>query len=802
MKIRHLQLPLALALALGAGSAHALGLGAIQVRSGLNEPLVAEIPILSASSGELDQLKVRLASPEAFARVGLERPAGLTANLMMEVTRNAAGQPVVRVTTPGRFNEPYLTFLIEAEWGNGRVVREFNALIDPPYIAPAVVRPLATPPSPAVAAPAPVPALPVATEPETSAVPDAQAAEPAPLAEPEPLPPPEPAPRPEPAPVAAAPQPQPQALPPQPQALPPPSQPAPQPQSQPQPQPQPQPVASPPAPEPVAGDITVADGQTLWAIAERAREGRGISINRMMVALQRTNPEAFIDDNINLLKSGAVLRIPGSEAIAALSDQEAALLVRQQNDAWQSRRRPVPQPAVETVDAAAARAPTPATRTPAPAGRLEIAPPGGDPSASPAAQSGASDSGTGSELRAELTQAREDLAARSAEVAELTSQLDELESERSDTERLIAMQSSRLQALQDQLAAREAAAAAEAPAPDAAPATADAPAPAEAAATPWYLNPFVLAGGLLILLGGLVMALRGRRSPAPTVVGRRISDDDAFRATVAARSPEDAGDAVGGETAITEDAGAAVEDEETIGGDPVQARLEQAVRDRPDDLEAHISLLRHLYSYHRVGEFEAAAQAMRSHVRSTLDPRWREAVVMGVALSPGNPLFSQAGWNTPKFAGDRVQGPITAPAPAVAPAPSPEPQPELEPQPEPEPEAPVAVAPAMPADVAAPVAAPPVTAATLEEELRALEADLTPASMPPADTSALDDDIELDLRRGATAEDDGSETKIELARAYLDIGDVDGARGMLEEVIAEAGPAGREKARQLLQEIG
>jgi pilus assembly protein FimV len=50
--------------------------------------------------------------------------------------------------------------------------------------------------------------------------------------------------------------------------------------------------------------------------------------------------------------------------------------------------------------------------------------------------------------------------------------------------------------------------------------------------------------------------------------------------------------------------------------------------------------------------------------------------------------------------------------------------------------------------------------------------------------------------------DDGSDTKIELAKAYLDIGDIEGAKGMLEEVLAEAGPAGRAEAERLLKEIG
>ncbi|WP_281174831.1 FimV/HubP family polar landmark protein, partial [Arenimonas malthae] len=54
----------------------------------------------------------------------------------------------------------------------------------------------------------------------------------------------------------------------------------------------------------------------------------------------------------------------------------------------------------------------------------------------------------------------------------------------------------------------------------------------------------------------------------------------------------------------------------------------------------------------------------------------------------------------------------------------------------------------------------------------------------------------------APLDDDASATKIELAKAYLEIGDVDGARGMLEEVVAEAGPASRAEAERLLREIG
>lgn len=781
MNIRHLQLPLALALALGASSAHALGLGAIEVKSGLNQPLVAEIPILSAGPGELEELEVRLASPEAFARVGLERPVGLTANLQMEVARNAAGQPVIRVTTPNRFTEPFLTFLVEANWGRGSVVREFSALVDPPYIAPAVIRPMETP----VVSAAPV-APPVAAAPAPAA-----AAETVPLPEPEPV-------------TAVA------------DVVPEPETPA-------APLPAPEPVAEAapveplpePEPAPVAEDSfgPVADGQTLWSIAERTRPDPAVTVNQMMLALQRANPEAFIDDNINQLKRGAVLRIPSREDVAELGAAEAAALVRAQAEAWQGRRAPVPQPA-EAV--ASQPAPREAARpaAPPPAGRLEIVPPAGDADAARGSQSGASGTGTGAELRAELTQAKEDLASRESEVQELRSQIAELEAQQSDSQRLIELQSSQLKALQERLAAAQAA---DAPATPAAPAAEPAPAAeapvAEAApaavAEPWYANPLVLGGGGLVLLGGLVLALRGRRPAAPSPVpSRRISDDDALKASLPGARVEPV-------VAPAPAAAPAAADDEL-------ARLQSAVKARPDDLEAHISLLRHLHKLDDQPGYDAAAQEMRARVRSTLDPRWREAVVLGVALSPGNPLFSQAGWNAPRFGDTGVMPAAPTPAPAavipppadelddlasidIAPpaahdehdedwdrlargvaaapaAPEPAAEPQSPPQPEPEVDADFDFVADTDTDIDA--EATPTGELSLED----LGGEAPLSFETPADAAPLDDDA--------------SATKIELAKAYLEIGDVDGARGMLEEVVAEAGPAGRAEAERLLREIG
>src|SRR5690606_10330399 len=348
--------------------------------------------IVSAAAGELDGLEVRLASPEAFARVGLDRPVGLTANLQMEVGRNAQGQPVIRITTPDRFNEPFLTFLLEADWGRGKVVREFSALADPPYIAPAVVKPLETPivsvpsapvapppePAPATVQPVPdpepvftyrdIPPEPVTpAEPEPAAVetpletpPAVAAAGPVSEPGPEPVLPPEPAPAEElapvePEPVEPAPV-EPEPAPPAP-ATPPPPAPA-------------------PAPAPAPGDLgPVAEGQTLWSIAQQVRPDPAVTMNQVMLAIQRASPGAFLADHSNLLEQGAVLRSPGQEAMLQLGASEAAALVRQQAEAWQARRAPVPQPAEAVAETPRPARERPAPSQPAPEGRLEIVPP-------------------------------------------------------------------------------------------------------------------------------------------------------------------------------------------------------------------------------------------------------------------------------------------------------------------------------------------------------------------------------------------------------------------------------------------
>ncbi|TCZ87412.1 FimV family protein [Lysobacter sp. N42] len=158
----------ALALMLASASASALGLGQIRVLSGPGEPLVAEIPVISSDPAELQALRAALASPETFTRIGLEPPIGAVADLRFATSADAQGRPVIRVTTTRPVTEPMLTFLIEVDWGQGRLVREYSALVATPSSVAA--QPAVPVQAPQVQAP-PVVERPQAPAPVASAAP-------------------------------------------------------------------------------------------------------------------------------------------------------------------------------------------------------------------------------------------------------------------------------------------------------------------------------------------------------------------------------------------------------------------------------------------------------------------------------------------------------------------------------------------------------------------------------------------------------------------------------------------------------
>jgi len=279
-----------------ATQAWGLGLGEIRLSSALNQPLRAEIELLAATPEELANLTIQLASVDTFQRYDLDRPNFLS-RLQFQVLRTGrADGNVIRVTSPDPVTEPFVTFLVEAVWSRGRLLREYTLLLDPPTFAP----PPVTQSSQAVEAP------------RQSSQSDAGRIE----REPAPAAPPR-----QQAPAPAAP-----------------ARPA---QTAPS-----TPAASTPVFDSTPGnEITTQRGDTLWGIANRLRPDNRLTMNQTMLAIYQANPQAF-GGNINLLRAGAVIRVPSADDIFRISRGEALAEVQRQNTSWDGGTvAPSPTPA-------------------------------------------------------------------------------------------------------------------------------------------------------------------------------------------------------------------------------------------------------------------------------------------------------------------------------------------------------------------------------------------------------------------------------------------------------------------------
>jgi len=120
-------------------SAFGLGLGDIALDSSLNEPLNAIISIDAVQPGDLTNFKATVATGETFSRYGLDRPDFLN-SLRFEITVER-GRPELKVSSTRPITEPFVTFLVEANWDSGRLLREYTVLLDPPVFSPESVAP-------------------------------------------------------------------------------------------------------------------------------------------------------------------------------------------------------------------------------------------------------------------------------------------------------------------------------------------------------------------------------------------------------------------------------------------------------------------------------------------------------------------------------------------------------------------------------------------------------------------------------------------------------------------------------------
>ena len=269
----------------------ALGLGEIHLNSALNEPMNAEIDLISAGPDELTALRATLAGRDAFARYGIDRPPFLS-TLTFKVGKGKEGRDALLVRSTDAIPEPFVTFLVEVNWARGRLMREYTVLLDPPVYTPGETASSAAPVAAATTAAAPSAAASRRAAPAPAPAVTAPSADASPAASP-----------------AAAHR---------------------------------APAASHSSGTPAAqsaapingASYQVGAGDTLTKIARSLHADTPAAVDQTMMALYRANPDAF-GGNINILRRGSVLRIPGADEIAALNQTEAMNEVHRQMTTWE-----------------------------------------------------------------------------------------------------------------------------------------------------------------------------------------------------------------------------------------------------------------------------------------------------------------------------------------------------------------------------------------------------------------------------------------------------------------------------------
>lgn len=626
-------------LSVASTAAWGLGLGRLSVQSALGETLSAEIDIAAITPEEAGTLRVRVAPPEAYRATGVEYNPVLT-NTQVQLARRSDGRPYLRIASDRAVQEPFVDVILEISWAGGRLVREYTLLFDPPTLA----RP--TPPASVTTAP-----VMAAATPEPRPLAPAAAAAPAPR----------------PAVTAPAPAPAPAA----------PRAPA---ASRPAAAPAPAPVAAAPAARPAAepgaaSRYTVKPGDSLSRVASRTKPAE-ISLDQMLVGLYRSNPDAFIGENMNRLKAGVVLQVPSADALAGVPNEEAREIVAAQSADFAAYRDRLASGAPELQATQASRAAK---------GKVQAEVADRKPAAAPSpdklmlSKAGAS----AAEGKVSKDTERKDEAAR---VAELKRNVEELKQISSATKPAAPAP-----------AAPVASAPAPAPAPAALPVIAAAPAPAPASAAlvaaasapvakpaasaaaskplatapmpetvaeePGLIeglmnHPLVIpvAGVLVALLGGLgLMRLRGRGSKPKADTGfheSRLQPDSFFGASGGQRV--DTRDATSGSSSMSYSLSQldAIGDVDPVAeadvylayGRDLQAEeiLKEALRANPDRLAIRLKLLEVYAKRRDIKGFEQLAIQLYAETKGTGED-WAKAQELGRLIDPDNPLYQPGG---------------------------------------------------------------------------------------------------------------------------------------------------------------
>lgn len=431
VQVRKLVLAIAAASALSSGMAQALQLGEMTLKSKLNQPLSVEIELLDVGGLTAAEITPSLASSQAFVDAGVDRQAFLN-DLTFTPVVNPNGRSVVRVTSSKPLPDSYVRFLLQVQWPNGRLMRDYSVLLDPAKFDQS---------APAASAPAPRLSAPASTAPAVSK----------------------------------------------------------------------------------SSQHTTTSRDTLWEIAAKNRNGA--SVQQTMLAIQALNPDAFIDGNINRLKTGQVLRLPDRQQATSLPQPEAIAEVSAQNAAWRQGRRSANNQAAgkQQLDATKRTQAGNAPATTNAQDNLSLV------SAEAARKGGKGKAGDSQALSDKLATTQEELDTTRRDNAELKSRAADLQSQLDKLQKLIQLKNDQLARLQAEKGDPAAQATAAMPAqlagepastpaaPDATPTTtttAPAPEPIKPDAAPattegkfndLLTNPIVLgviggAAGLLVLL--------------------------------------------------------------------------------------------------------------------------------------------------------------------------------------------------------------------------------------------------------------------------------------------------------------
>lgn len=840
--------------------ASALTLGRIAVQSALGEPLRAEIDVPQATAAELDALQARIANPDVFKAHGMEY-SNSARQVQVEVVRQPDGTAKLKLSSRSPVSDPFMDLVIDANWAAGHLVRSYTLLLDPAPTPQAAAPTPAPTNAPQISASRPAPA-PASVTGRTVSSDGA-------------------------APVAAA---------------------------------APAPASAPTRAAASSGSVTVRAGDTAGQLANAQRPA-GVSLDQMLVAMLRANPNAFVNGNVNRLRAGSVVQMPSKDQASATTAQEARQIVAAQSRDFNEFRRRLAGKAQEAKVAAAERASS---------GQVQ-AQVQDNSAAAAAADKLTLSKGALNQHAAEEKLAKDKQASAQADrVGELQRNLSELQKVASasapaapagtagaaaapaaaatpgvtlpveapaatadasattpppaaaaaaETPSAEASAATPEATAADSTAptATEAAAAATTPLPTAATAPAPAPAPA-----PGVLdgltggNPLVLpaAGGVLALLLGLLGWRIAQRRRAPQDAEADTASDspvppDAFFADSGGQQVDTHQEAAADSTALDE-VPSQLDSDDTVDpvaeaevylayGRDVQAEeiLLEALRTQPEHLGVHMKLAEIHAKRQNAKALEATALSVQALTHG-VGPSWDRIVELGQSVDAGNPLYQEApaptAPSTSAFADALAKShavPAAAVSAAAAQAAGSALGQHLPPDLDLNLDLPGATSSAEAADAAAPVAEPeltepdlaalepdwdtpeepaapaevvePIAAATPEPqtppELETLDFTLDdePATVPtPAAVSAADIDLglnlgDLDLDLGdapapdtasaPAVADDPLSTKLDLAREFHAIGDSEGARTLVEEVIAEASGDLKERAQNLLAEI-